>query len=182
MTYGLACHLGRDENGTQLEVSDLAAETAGYCAVMLRAGQGTLIQGIFSSFTDVAMKLTVAPVSSGKAEAPLVMISSAARPTEFLTVSRGEFVANGGEVIAAFNDPGHSGYWFFDPPLPSAEIDALPAYSGPRCSKYCGSVGNIKDVGQVFINAVAPPPSLGWMVLLSVAASASAEAIFGRPP
>jgi len=197
MTYGQACYTGRDENGTQLEVSDLAADTdtgaknktavagnsfsiSAACNYMAKAGKGTLIQGIFTSFTDVAMKLTMAPVSSGKAEAPLVMISSAARPNEFLTVSDGDFGGNRGEVIASFNDPGASGYWFFDPPLPSAEIDALPAYSGPRCSQKCGRVGNIKDVGQVYINAVAPPPSLGWMVLLSVAASASAEAIFGH--
>jgi len=178
MTYDMMiCH--EDSNVTSGEVSG-AATTAeqqnvgwasegvfnisarygyAYCANAL-VGVSTKIDGPLIDHKEVTLKFTKAPTSSGNPSAPLIMISSVSHPNEFLQSLMGEIVR------AAKFDPGFSGYWFFDPPLPSAELEAMPGYAGQRCSSECGKMGSIDDIGKVYINKASAASSLSLFLLL----------------
>lgn len=91
--------------------------------------------------TQLAMTLTKAPV-----EVPpemvaknqsLIMLSSPLYPDRYIYLSKMSWDAK-----AYKGDPGAGGYWYIktlsSTPLPKDILDAMPAYTGPRCSSFCG--------------------------------------------
>jgi len=87
-----------------------------------------------SSVEKLTVRLVSAPTYLGAPNnTQSLMISSFTYPGWFLYLSSYSW-----SVQAFLGDPGVGGYWIADPPLPLE----LPAYTGPRCSWYCGSYGS----------------------------------------
>jgi len=136
-----------------------------YCRDVPVASAVSLVAGSTVPQDKLTMKITRAPVASGKSNGnvPLVMLSTKSDNTYFLWVPR-----YSSRVEVSVGNPGAGAYWFFDPPLPDAELAKLPDQTA-ACTSGCGSVGRIKDVGTVIVNRAAPAAPQLAMVLLGLA-------------
>jgi len=117
-----------------------------YCRDVL-VGNAVKVTGSTSSVDQLTMKLEQAPVSSGDARVPLFMIQSAKYGGRYLHVAK--FSSS---VDIHTGDPGAGGYWFLDPPPPNSFTNGAQSFQGTKCSWWCGGVGDVSDVGLMYVN------------------------------
>lgn len=92
--------------------------------------------------TQLTLTFTRAPVATPpemvKKNQSLVMLSSPLYPSYYIYLSS---MSWSGQVYK--NDPGAGGYWYIktltSKPLPKEILDAMPMYTGPRCTFSCGT-------------------------------------------
>jgi hypothetical protein len=91
--------------------------------------------------TQLTLTFTRAPVATPpemvKKNQSLVMLSSPLYPNFYIYLS-----SMGWSGRVNRDDPGAGGYWYIktltSKPLPKEILDAMPMYTGPRCSWQCG--------------------------------------------
>lgn len=92
--------------------------------------------------TQLTLTFTKAPVAPlpemVKKNQSLVMLSSPEYPNFYIYLS-----SMGWSAKVYENDPGAGGYWYIktltSKPLPKEILDAMPLYTGIRCSSFCGT-------------------------------------------
>lgn len=151
-----------------------SGNTSAYCQQQL-AGAAVKIEGAATSYKEVTIKFSRAPQDSGNPAAPLVMINALNFPNEYLCAFRANTfrTAYDSELVSTCrgtsSSPGFHAYWFFDPPLPSDDMAEFPAYPGQVCQSGCGSMGEINDIGTVYLNkAVTASSALSLLLLLGL--------------
>jgi len=179
LTFGLAgCSEPLPSNGTDpgVESGELNESDHPQRRLVIHGNCAKYLMGVSSRLSglvtvdEVTMSFIRPPTSSGKAGVDLVMLNAPSYANEFLCYATGtEDLGNSMGVTTCEGDAGFGGYWFFDPPLPATEVASLPAYSGPTCSRRCGEMGAIGEIGGVYINRAASSPSTWLVLMLSLA-------------